>query len=168
MGGFHTFPEVFYFEHHLFFFFFFFKQWLSLLYPVSFIHYQRQWSKDSWKSIVSTREETSALKISYAEGKPYVLVSFSCWELYDQKQQRRKGFIWFTFPYCCSSSREIWTGTWRQDWMQRPWKGAAYWLIPHGLFSLLSYRTQDHQPRNGPSHNGLGPLLSVTKKMPYS
>ena len=25
--------------------------------------------------------------------------------------------------------------------------GAAYWLVLYGLFSLLSYRTQDHQPR---------------------
>jgi hypothetical protein len=28
-------------------------------------------------------------------------------------------------------------------------EGAAYWLTPHDLFSLLSYRTQDHQPRDG-------------------
>ena len=26
-------------------------------------------------------------------------------------------------------------------------EGAAYWLAPHGLLSLLSCRTQDHQPR---------------------
>ena len=26
-------------------------QWLPLLYPLSFIHYQRQWSKDPWQSI---------------------------------------------------------------------------------------------------------------------
>ena len=33
--------------------------------------------------------------------------------------------------------------------MQRPWRGAAYWLAFHGLLSLLSYRAQDHQPRSG-------------------
>ena len=33
------------------FFFFSHKQWLPLLYPLSFIHYQRQWSKDPWQSI---------------------------------------------------------------------------------------------------------------------
>ena len=27
--------------------------------------------------------------------------------------------------------------------------------------SLLSYRTQDHQPRDGTTHTGLGPPLSV-------
>ena len=38
----------------------------------------------------------------------------------------------------------------RQELMQRPWKDAAYWLTPHGLLSLLSYRTHGHQPRDGP------------------
>jgi hypothetical protein len=33
--------------------------------------------------------------------------------------------------------------TWRQEPMQRPWRGAAYWLASPGLLSLLSYRTQD-------------------------
>ena len=33
-------------------------------------------------------------------------------------------------------------------------EGAAYWLASPGLFSLLSYRTQDHQPRVGTTHNG--------------
>ena len=31
-------------------------------------------------------------------------------------------------------------------------EGAAYWLTPHRLLSLLSYRTQDHQPRGGTTH----------------
>jgi hypothetical protein len=39
-------------------------------------------------------------------------------------------------------------GTWRQELMQRPWRGAAYWLASPGLLSLLSYRTQDYQPRD--------------------
>ena len=43
-------------------------------------------------------------------------------------------------------------GTWRQELMQRSWG-----VLLTGLFSLLSYRTQDHQPRGGPTHNGLGP-----------
>ena len=41
--------------------------------------------------------------------------------------------------------------------MQRPWRDAAYWLAPYGFLSLLSYRTQDHQPRDGTTHNGLSP-----------
>jgi len=37
-------------------------------------------------------------------------------------------------------------GTWRQELMQRPWRGAAYWLALHGLLSLLSYRTRTTSP----------------------
>ena len=42
--------------------------------------------------------------------------------------------------------------TWRQELMQGPWRRAAYWLVPYGLLSLLSYRTQDCQPRDGTTH----------------
>ena len=48
-------------------------------------------------------------------------------------------------------------GTWRQELIQRLWMGDAFWLAPKGLLSLLSYRSQDHQPRDGTTHNGLGP-----------
>jgi hypothetical protein len=48
-------------------------------------------------------------------------------------------------------------GTWRQELMQRSWRDAAYWLASPGLLSLLSYRTQDFQPRDGTTHNRLGP-----------
>ena len=48
--------------------------------------------------------------------------------------------------------------------MWRLWKEAAFWLVPHGLLSLLSYRTQDRQPRDGTTHSGLGPSPSITKK----
>ena len=34
---------------------------------------------------------------------------------------------------------------------------AAHWLAPHGLLSLLSYRTQDHQLRGGTMPRGLDP-----------
>jgi hypothetical protein len=53
-------------------------------------------------------------------------------------------------------------GNWRQELMQRPWRGAGYWLALHGLFSLLSYRTQDYQPRDDTTHSGLGPLTLIT------
>jgi hypothetical protein len=32
------------------------------------------------------------------------------------------------------------------------------WLASPGLLSLLSYRTQDYQPRDGPTHKGPFPL----------
>jgi hypothetical protein len=44
-----------------------------------------------------------------------------------------------------------------------PWRGAAYWLAPHGLLRLLSYRTQNHHhPRDGSIHKGLDPPPSIT------
>jgi hypothetical protein len=46
--------------------------------------------------------------------------------------------------------------------MQRPSRGAVYWLAPRGLLNLLSHRAQDHQPRDGTTHNGLGSPPSIT------
>jgi hypothetical protein len=45
--------------------------------------------------------------------------------------------------------------------MQRPWRDAAYWFAYHSLLSLLSYRTQDLQARDGTTHNGLGLPSSI-------
>jgi hypothetical protein len=42
----------------------------------------------------------------------------------------------------------------KQELMQRPWREITYWLAFPGLLSLLSYRPQDDQPRDGPTHNG--------------
>jgi hypothetical protein len=39
-----------------------------------------------------------------------------------------------------------------------PWWVVTYWLGSLGLLSLLSYRTQDYQPRDGPTHKGPFPL----------
>jgi hypothetical protein len=36
------------------------------------------------------------------------------------------------------------------------------------LTGLLSYRTQDSQPRDGTTHNGPSPLDQLVEKMPYS
>jgi hypothetical protein len=41
---------------------------------------------------------------------------------------------------------------------------AAYWLALHGLLILLSHKTQDHQPRDGSTYNGLGPSLLITNE----
>jgi hypothetical protein len=52
-----------------------------------------------------------------------------------------------------NSSRE---GTWRQELKQKPWQNTVYWLVPYGLLNLLSYIPQDHLPRGGTAHSGLG------------
>ena len=46
----------------------------------------------------------------------------------------------------------------KQELIQRPWRDVLYWLASSGLLSLLSYRTQDYQPRDGPTHKGPFPL----------
>jgi hypothetical protein len=51
--------------------------------------------------------------------------------------------------------------TWRQELMQRPWRGAAYWIASPGLISLFSCRTQDYHPRDNTTHNGLVPPLLI-------
>jgi hypothetical protein len=66
-----------------------------------------------------------------------------------KKQLRREGFIQLTFPHCCSTPKEVRTGT------QADHKaGADAEVLLTGLLSLLPYRTQDYQPRDGPTHNG--------------
>ena len=46
----------------------------------------------------------------------------------------------------------------KEELMQRPWSDVLYWLASTGLLSLLFYRTQHYQPRDGPTHKGPFPL----------
>jgi hypothetical protein len=46
----------------------------------------------------------------------------------------------------------------KQELTQRPWRDVLYWLASPGLLSLLSYKTQDYQPRDGPTYKGPFPL----------
>jgi hypothetical protein len=46
----------------------------------------------------------------------------------------------------------------KQELMQRPWRDVTYWLAYSGLLSVLSYRTQDYQPRDGTTYKGPSPL----------
>jgi hypothetical protein len=48
----------------------------------------------------------------------------------------------------------------KQELMQKPWKDVTYWLAFPDLLSLLSYRTQAYQPRDGTTHKG--PSLMIT------
>jgi hypothetical protein len=78
-----------------------------------------------------------------------------------KKPLGKKGFIRLTLPHCCSSPRksELELKQVReQELMQRPWRDVPYWLASPGLLSLLSYKTQDYQPRDGTTHKGPFPL----------
>jgi hypothetical protein len=73
----------------------------------------------------------------------------------------RKGFIQLTLPYCCSSPRKSGLElkqVRKQELMQWLRRDVLYWLASPGLLSLLSYRTQDYQPRDGTTHKGPFPL----------
>jgi hypothetical protein len=62
---------------------------------------------------------------------------------------------------CCSSPRKPGLElkqVRKQELMQKPWRDILYWLASPGLLSLLSYRTQDCQPRDGPTNKRPFPL----------
>lgn len=54
-----------------------------------------------------------------------------------EEPAERKGFILLTLLHHCSSLKEVrartQTGTWKQELVQRPWRGAACWLAHPGL-----------------------------------
>lgn len=64
--------------------------------------------------------------------------------------------------------RELWAGTIEGTWEQRPkprpWRGAARWLLPYSLLSLLSYTAQAHPPRSDTAHSELGHPTSIIKQ----
>ena len=78
----------------------------------------------------------------------------------DQKQPGEKRIISAYSPL----TREVKAGIWRHELMQRSRRSVAYWIASHGLFKRLSYSTQDHWPRVGTAHSGLGMLISITNQ----
>jgi hypothetical protein len=103
---------------------------------------------------------------------------------HSQTQLGREGFILLTVPYNSSSSKavtarptqvrnlrqELMQRPWRQELMQRPWRQELMqrpWrVLLTGFLSLLSYNTQGHEPREGTTHNDLGPFpQSQIRKM---
>jgi hypothetical protein len=54
----------------------------------------------------------------------------------------------------------------KQELMQKPWRDVPYWLASIGLLSLLSYRTQDYQPRDGATLMGPPPLITNQENAP--
>jgi hypothetical protein len=61
--------------------------------------------------------------------------------------------VYLAYTSQCLSSKDIETGTWRQELMQKSWRDAAYWLSPHGLPSLPFCRTQAHQSKDDTIYN---------------
>ena len=75
----------------------------------------------------------------------------------------RKRFAWLTLPHCIPFLKEVRARIWGQKLMQRPWRGVAYGLL---LTACSAYFLIE--PRDGTTHNGLGPPhQSWIKKMFY-
>lgn len=49
----------------------------------------------------------------------------------------------------------------KQKLKQKPWRNTAYLFALYSLLTFLSYATQDHKPKSGSVHSGLGPLTST-------
>jgi hypothetical protein len=89
---------------------------------------------------------------------------YFCTKHHDQEASwGGKGLFSLRFPHCCSSPKEVRTGT------QAGQKAGAdaeasveecYWLASPSLLNLRSYRTQDHQPRVGTTTMGPPHLIT--------
>jgi hypothetical protein len=113
------------------------------------------------------RPHWASLSVSKAAQKTVLVrVTVAVLKHHDQSNLGRKGFIRLMPPHHSSSSEEVRTGI-QAGQEPRATKGCCLLAAPPGLLSLLSYRNQDHQLRDGSTHSGLGPpphqLLS--KKM---
>jgi hypothetical protein len=111
----------------------------------------------------SSLSHLSSTYPSYGSVFVYVLVRVSIpgQNIMTKKQLGRKGFIQLTLLRSCSSPKEVRTGTQAgqeagddAEVMERCSSLACF----PGLLSLLSYRTQDYQPRDGTTHKGPFPL----------
>ena len=72
-----------------------------------------------------------------------------------QLKEERK-YLASTSPHS-PSLREVRAGSRGQELMQRPQRVLLSGVLPKGLLSLLSYRSQGHHPRDGTTHSRLGP-----------
>ena len=93
-----------------------------------------------------------------------VRIAIALMKHHEQSNLRMKRFIHLILPQHSSSSEKVRGETWRQELKKEAMEGSAHWLAPHGLLSLLSYRTQGYQPREDTTHNGPGPPPSTTNE----
>lgn len=79
------------------------------------------------------------------------------WILWPKGTWKRKRVVLLTLAITEGSQgrNSYRVGTWRQEL-----SGAAYSLAFHSLLCLLSYRSQNHQPRGSITQSRLGPLMS--------
>jgi len=86
-----------------------------------------------------------------------VRISIPAQTAWPRSKLGRKGFNQPTLPHCCSSPREVRTGTHAGQEAgadAEAVEDVPYWLASPGLLSLLSYRTQDASPGTAPPTMG--------------
>jgi hypothetical protein len=69
---------------------------------------------------------------------------------YQHQNQLGEERVYFHLTLLGKSGQELKAGTWRQELLQRPQRGAANWIPLHGLLSLLSYSTRTTCPEVTP------------------
>lgn len=65
-----------------------------------------------------------------------------------------KVFMWLTLLHHGPLLEKVRAVAWWQELLQRLWRGAPYWLTPHGFPNLLSYSTQGTSPGIAPPTKG--------------
>jgi hypothetical protein len=86
---------------------------------------------------------------------------------HDQKQtgEGGKGLFWLKHLFIIAGNKERKSGragTWRQELMQRSWKGAVYWLALHGYSDYFLIESRTTSPGMYPPQNDLGLPPSIT------
>jgi hypothetical protein len=90
---------------------------------------------------------------------------------HDPSNLGRKGFIWITLSYHRSSLKEVSNraGTRRQELMQRPWEGPAYWLSPMACLVCFLRQPRTTNVEMAPPKMGLALAhQSMIKKVHHS
>ena len=118
--------------------------------------FESTWSVEKCQ-IHRDRGETVA---AWGWGGVLVRVSIPVQTSWPRSKLGRKGFIRLTLPYCCSSLKEVRTGTQagQEAGADAEAMEGCYLLACFPWLVQLSYRARDYQPRDGTTHHGPCPL----------
>lgn len=137
------------------------------------IEYQQKWSSSSLvvsplTTVLRLEPGSSERVMSHLSGPSSCCfrISVAVMKHYGQSNLGRKrviGFCSVSLHYRKKSGQKLKQGRNLEQEHAEAIEGAAYWIDPHNLLSLLSYRIQDHQPAVGWTL----PHQSLIKIMPY-
>jgi hypothetical protein len=120
--------------------------------------------------MTSLQRNRTLTKIVSHAGNPWlgmsvlVRVSIPAQTSWPRSKLGRKGLIQLTHPHCCSSLKEVRTGTQagQEAGADAEAMEGCYLLVCFSWLAQLAFfnRTQDYQPRNGTNHNGPSHLIT--------